>query len=91
MVLDVLQRLLGQTRITEQVCSLRVPKRALQECSVLPADNVDGVAELVVSNALDNLHGALGILSVHEEVCAEFEKFSAMAGDIGDADDVETG
>ena len=91
MVLDVLQLLLGQTRVAEQVRALRVRKRALQECSGLPADNVDGVAELVVSNALDNLHGTLGVLSVDEEVCAEFEELGAVAGDIGDADDAEAG
>lgn len=91
MVLDVLQLLFGQTRVAEQVRPLRVRKRALQECSGLPADNVDGVAEFVVSNALDDLHGAFGVLSVDEEVCAEFEEFGAVAGDVGDADDAEAG
>lgn len=91
MVLDVPQLLLGQTRVAEQVRPLRVRKCALQECSGLPADNVDGVAEFVVSNALDNLHGALGVLSVHKEVCTEFEEFGAVAGNVGDANNAEAG
>jgi len=91
MVLYVLQLLLGQSCVAKQVCPLRIRKRALQKCSSLPTDNVDGVAEVVVSNAFDDLHGTLGVLAVDEEVCAEFEELGAVAGDIGDADDAEAG
>lgn len=84
----VLAVFLGQTRVAEQmgpVCR----EGALELSRGFFTDDVNGVAEVVVGDALDDLDGAIRVVPVNQEVCAQVEQFRAVTGDIGNADNTE--
>ena len=84
----VLAVFLGQTRVAQQmgpVCC----EGALELSRGLLTDNVDGLAEVIVGDALDDLDGAVRVVPVNQEVCAQVEQFRAVTGDVGNADDPE--
>lgn len=65
----VLAVFLGQTRVAEQmgpVCR----EGALELSRGFFTDDVNGVAEVVVGDALDDLDGAIRVVPVNQEVCA---------------------
>lgn len=89
---DVVQAVVfGQARVAEKVGAGGVGQGALHKGGGVLADDVDGVAEVVVGDALDYLDSTVGVVAVDEEVGAEVEEFGAVAGDVGDADDTEAG
>lgn len=88
---DVVEALLGQARVAQEVGARRVFQRALQEGRGFAADNVDGKAQAIVGDALNDLDGAFGRVPVDEEVRAQFEQLGAVPGDIGNADNTEAG